>query len=136
MRTAHFIHAITTVYSTTPDVSSPPSVSEIITCSGSDAMKAIKHLKHNTASGPDGLSSTILKGCHSSICSRLACFFNTSFSSGKVLSAWNTSNVIPSSQEGDASLVQNYRLISLLMPLVGNLLERLIQNVLLDHLLG
>ena len=115
------------------DISSP-SLAEI-TCDCIDVMKAIKRLRHNTASGPNGISATMLKGSCSSICGRLACLFNASFSSGKVPSAWKNSNVTPIHKKGDASLVQNYRPISLLS-LVGKLQERLVHNLLLDHLLG
>ena len=67
------------------DASSPPFAE--ITCDWTDVMKAIKHLRHNNASGPDGISATMLKGFCSSICGRLACLFNTNFSTGKIPSA-------------------------------------------------
>ena len=41
------------------DASSPPLAE--ITCDWTDVMKAIKHQRHNTASGPDGISATMLK---------------------------------------------------------------------------
>ena len=119
-------------YSTTPDVPLPP-LSEIA-CDWTDVVKAIQHLKHNITSGPDGILAIMLHVCYSSICNHLACLFNASLSSGKVPSAWKISNVTPIHKKGDASVVQNYRPISLLS-LVGKLQERIIHNV-LDHLLG
>ena len=126
-------YANTTSHLAPLDVSSPPLAE--ITCDWTDVTKAIKRLRHNTASGPDGISATTLKECYSSICGRLACLFNTSFSTGKIPSAWKISNVTPINKKGDASLVQNYRPISLLS-LAGKLQERLVHNLLLDHLLG
>ena len=99
-------------------------------------MKAIQYLRHNTTSGPDGISATIPEGYCSSICGHLACLFNTSFSTDNILpSAWKISNVIPIHKKGDANLVQNYRTIYLLS-LFGKLQEKLVHNLLLDHLLG
>ena len=79
------VHAKATGHPAPLDISSP-SLAEI-TCDCIDVMKAIKRLRHNTASGPDGISATMLKGSCSSICGRLACLFNASFSSGKIPSA-------------------------------------------------
>jgi len=127
-------HANATSHLAPLGVSSPPLAE--ITCDWTDVMKAIKHLRHNTASGPDGISATMPKGCCSSIGGRLARLFNnTSYSTGKIPSAWKISSVTPIHKKGDASLVQNYRPISLLS-LVGKLQERLVHNLLLDHLLG
>ena len=89
------VHAKATGHPAPLDISSP-SLSEI-TRDCIDAMKAIKHMRHNTASGPDGIS---LKGSCSSICGRLACLFNASFSSGKVPYAWKNSNVTPIHKKG------------------------------------
>ena len=72
------VHAKATGHPAPLDISSP-SLAEI-TCDCIDVMKAIKRLRHNTASGPDGISATMLKGSCSSICGQLACLFNASFS--------------------------------------------------------
>ena len=84
--------------------------------------------------GHQASEAPMLKECCSSISGWLACLFHTSFSTGRIPSAWKISNVAPIHKKVDVSLVQNYRPISLLS-LVGKLQERLVHNVLLDHLL-
>ena len=109
-------------------------VLQSMVCDDEDVLKAIRSLKSNTTSGPDGVSAVMLKACSKTLCGRLSCIFNSSFSSGKVPTAWKTSRVTPIYKKGDPSLVQNYRPISLLS-LIGKLQERLVHQVLMTHLL-
>ena len=105
-----------------------------LSCNSEDVLHTIQSLRRCTASGPDEISAIMLKICSPSICSRLACIFNSSSSSGMVPKEWKVSRVTPVFKKGDAGLVNNYRPISLLS-LVGKLQERLVHNVLLRFLL-
>ena len=90
---------------------------------------------HQTASGPDGISSQILKISASSVAPQLSALFNLSLSSGSVPTDWKLSNITAVYKVGDPSLVSNYRPISLLS-LPSKILERIVHNKLLDYLLS
>ena len=90
---------------------------------------------HQTASGPNGISSQILKISASSVAPQLSALFNLSLSSGSVPTDWKLSNITPVYKAGDPSLVSNYRPISLLS-LPSKILERIVHNKLLDYLLS
>ena len=94
----------------------------------------LRSLKLKTASGPDGISSRMLRGCASTISSYLSTLFNLSLSTGIVPTAWKTSNITPVYKDGDPKLASNYRPISLLS-IPSKLLERIIYNKLMKHLL-
>ena len=85
------------------------------------------------ASGPDGISSRMLKNTHPSISLSLAALYNASFRLGKIPADWKSSRVVPIPKPGDPSLAKNYRPISLL-PLVSKIQERVVHNVLWDHI--
>ena len=72
--------------------------------------------------------------CAPSICSRLALLFNECLSQGKVPADWKLSNITPIYKSGDDSLASNYRPISLLS-LCSKLLERLVHNNLMKHII-
>ena len=86
-----------------------------------------------TASGPDGISTWMLKSTSSSIASPLCHIFNLSISSGLVPLDWKSSFVvpIPKSAPTSSSSPSNYRPISLLS-LVSKLLEKHIHTLLYD----
>jgi len=91
-------------------------------------------MKTKTASGPDNISSHMLKNTARSISPFLHELFNLSLSTGKLPSEWKISNVTPIPKSGDASQCCNYRPISLLS-LVSKTFERIIHNQLLNFLL-
>ena len=88
-----------------------------------------------TASGPDGISSRMLKGSADVISYSLAKLFNLSLVKGIVPSAWKLSNVTSVYKAGDPKLVSNYSPISLLS-LPSKLLERIIHNKVMSFLLS
>lgn len=119
----------------------PPAIPEtddrlqVLVCSPEDVAGVIKRLRPDTSTGPDGISAVMLKSCSGTISEHLSCLFNASLSSGKVPSAWKVSRITPIYKKGDASLVSNYRPISLLS-LVSKLLERLIHSALMAHVMA
>ena len=91
-------------------------------------------MKENVASGPDGISSVVLRNCAPSIHCHLCSLFNLSLSQGKVPDDWKNSNVTPIFKSGDESLAQNYRPISLLS-LSSKVLKRLVHVYLTEHVM-
>ena len=122
-----------------PDPDSPPTYQEglsTITCSPDEVHKLLRTMKVKTASGPDGLSSHMLRNTASAIYSPLTDLFNKSLSSGVVPFQWKLSNITPVFKgQGNPSSVSNYRPISLLS-LPSKVLERIIHNHLLNYLLS
>ncbi len=62
-----------------------------LSCSPDEVASVIKRLRQDIASGPDGISSRMLKGTSQAICSSLSDIFNVSFSSGLVPLEWKSS---------------------------------------------
>ena len=114
-----------------PSTPSFPCPSSFL-CSESVIISLISHLPSKTASGPDGISSWMLKSTSSSIASPLCHIFNLSISSGLVPLDWKSSSVVPIPKSAPtASSPSNYRPISLLS-LVSKLLEKHIHTLLYD----
>ena len=77
----------------------------------------------------------MLQGTASAIASSLTDLFNRSLSLGQVPVDWKLSNITPVPKGGDLKLVSNYRPISLLS-LPSKILERIVYNRLMSHLLS
>lgn len=133
----HFVSCFTpaNVHPPRPaEANDDPSTLSDLQCSGMEVSKIISALRSDIASGPDGISIKMLKDCATSICSPLATLFNKSLDVGKVPTDWKVSNITPIFKAGDITLASNYRPISLLS-LVSKILERIVHNALLSHLL-
>ena len=113
--------------------SSSSAILSSFECDDSDVLEAIAHLKRHTSTGHDEISAAMLKGCSVSISSRLACIFNTSFSTSQVPSDWKISRITPIFKAGDPCSVCNYRPISLLS-LLGKLQERILHSAVMNFL--
>ena len=87
-----------------------------------DKIRIISSLKSNTAFGPDGISSVMLKDCAGPICSYLSTLFNCPLYLGRVPQDWKTSNITTIFKSNELSLISNYRPISLLS-IVSKILE-------------
>ena len=105
----------------------PNPVLSSVTCSHEEVHKLLSTHKINTASGPDGISSVMLRGSADAISPALTTLFNLSLKLCTVPDQWKLSNVTPIFKSGDSSDVSNYRPISLLS-LISKLLERCIHN--------
>lgn len=119
-----------------PSVSHPlhsKPVLSSVTCSHEEVHKLLSTHKVNTASGPDSISSVMLRGSADAISPAITTLFNLSLKHCTVPDQWKLSNVTPILKSGDSSDVSNYRPISLLS-LISKLLERCIHNRVMDFL--
>ena len=105
-----------------------------VTCNHEEVLKLLSPHMTNTASGPDGISGTMLRQTAASIAPALTNLFNLSLSSSTVPDEWKLSIVTPIFKAGDASEASNYRPISLLS-LISKALERCIHSRITDFLL-
>ena len=92
----------------------------------------LRNLKVHTASGPDGISSWMLKTFADTLSPSIASLFNLSIKSGKLPIEWKLSHIVPIPKESSKQDVRSYRPISLL-PIISKCLERHIYQLLLDH---
>ena len=114
----------------------PCSVSQSIFCediSTDELFQTIAHLKNKKSSGPDNISTFILKQCSDILTSPLLHIFNSSLFEGEFPNQLKVAKVVPIFKNGDAMLVSNYRPISLLNVL-SKILERLVYKRVLDFL--
>jgi hypothetical protein len=96
--------------------------------------ETLRTLDASKAAGPDGIQPIVLKKCHDSLNVPLAVLFNKSFEEGTVPKEWKLAAVVPVyKNKGQRTDPQQYRPISL-TSCVGKVMERLINDALLQHL--
>lgn len=74
----------------------------------------ISKLKTNSSSGPDGISSKLIKNIHPFITSPLAHIINLIFKNGKLPYQWKESIITPVYKSGRRDDISNYRPISII----------------------
>ena len=104
-----------------------PLTLESITCNEAEVYDLLSTWKLNTATGPDGVSSRMLRETAATITPGLTKIFNQSLQQSKVPSLWKLSNVTPIPKDGNKSSPLNYRPVSLLS-LVSKILERIVHS--------
>ncbi|XP_064390046.1 uncharacterized protein LOC135337956 [Halichondria panicea] len=131
-------HFTSCLSNTTDVLSSPwdapvsPSL-DSISCSPDQVLSLLSRTKLKTASGPDGISSHMLRKTSSSIHHFFTYLFNKSIETGVFPEEWKASNVTPIFKAGDPKLASNYRPISLLS-LLSKVLERIVLNKVVEYL--
>ncbi|KAL8582913.1 hypothetical protein ACOMHN_057066 [Nucella lapillus] len=95
--------------------------------------KLLKNLKPNKASGPDEISSRILKELSTELAPALTTIFRSSLSTGQVPSDWRDALVSPIFKKGEHYNPANYRPVSLTC-IVCKLLEHIVVHSLMKHL--
>ena len=96
-------------------------------------LQIINNQDSNKAHGYDMISIRLSQLCGETICRRLNITFKTCLITGKFPSVWKKGNVVPIHKKDDKQNVKSYRPVSLL-PICGQIFERLIYNVLYDFL--
>ena len=107
-----------------PDFNSTHVIDHIM-ATPSEVTDLLKSLDPSKATGPDGISSRLLKEAGVAIVPSLTRLINLSLSLGKVPSAWKKANVVPLHKKDDKCLTNNYRPISLLS-IPSKILERIV----------
>lgn len=103
-----------------------------VLCTVPEVTKQLKSLNPKKATGPDGVSATMLKEVATEIAPSLTRLFNLSLTSGRVPIEWKCSNVVPVPKNSEKSCAANYRPISLLT-IVSKLLEKHMHTIILRH---
>lgn len=108
-------------------------------------LNTAKELAPKTSSGPDNISSKLLKEVLPSIVHPLCHLFNLSFQTGYIPLRFKIAKVVPIYKAGDQHLFTNYRPISLLSS-ISKLLEKIVarqmygflsvNNILFQHQYG
>ena len=96
-------------------------------------MRAIKRLKNNTASGPDGMPPIMYKNLAQSLAEPLALIFESFMSVGRIPDEWKRAIITPIYKSGLASDVSNYRPIALTC-VACKIMERVIVSDMLHFL--
>jgi hypothetical protein len=132
----YFTSVCTVDNGSTPSVprTVPPNVGLTdINFSTSAILRAIKRIKPNASSGPDGFPPSLVKQLAPSLAVPLSLLFASFISVGQVPSAWKTAIVTPIYKAGLASEPSNYRPISL-TSVFCKLMERIIADEILTYL--
>ena len=98
-----------------------------------DFVDASKNLKMNSAPGPDGIPSCLIKPCAAALSVPLAMMWNESFELGIVPSYYKISYVCPIYKKGDRTCPANYRPISLTSH-IEKVAERVIRKIMVEYL--
>ena len=106
-----------------------------IECTQEEVHRLLSTHKLNTASGPDGISSQMLRGTANSTTASITTLFNLSLKLSTVPDDWKRSRVTPIPKSGDTSNVSNFRPISLLSLISKVLDTTYIRNRVMDFLL-
>ena len=96
--------------------------------------KKLSNLKLFKSSGPDGIHVNVLKKTVN-FATPFCTLFNNSVRTGHTPEDWRLSNVTPIFKSGSRRYCKNYRPVALTSQ-VAKLLERLVQDQLLDHIVN
>ena len=102
-------------------------------CSEDNVLYMLLTLDTTKASGPDGISATMLKATAHSIFKSVTYLFNKSLELGEIPQKWKLSAVNPIPKGKEKGRASNYRPISLLS-ILSRLIERHVYKLLLNHL--
>ena len=98
----------------------------------STVYSVLNSLDETKATGPDGIGNKILRACSYSLCEPLTYIFKRSLNVGEFPTLWKSSNIVPIFKQGDASLISNYRPVSLLC-CVSKVFEKIVYERLYNY---
>ena len=96
--------------------------------------KVITNLDSSKVSGPDCIPVVVLNNCEPEFSCILAKLFNKCLKESCFLGCWEVASVVPVFKNvGERSTAKNYHPVGLL-PVVGKVFEKLVNNRIVDHL--
>ena len=112
---------------------SPYETMPDITITNPGVQKLLKNLNVHKATGPDNISTRLLKTVATQISPTLTTFFQVSINQGKLPQEWKAANVVPIFKKGDRSAASNYRPVSL-TSVCCKTIEHIISSSIMKHL--
>ncbi|KAK3092025.1 hypothetical protein FSP39_024520 [Pinctada imbricata] len=109
-----------------------PTVADI-TVTENGVCKLLQQLDPHKATGPDEVSSRLLKTVAKQITPALTLLFQASLNQGKVPDDWKAANITPLFKKGDRSNPSNYRPVSL-TSVCSKTLEHIVHHQVIQHL--
>ena len=95
--------------------------------------KLLRGLNIHKATGPDNISTRLLKTVAYQVTPMLSTFFQASINQGKIPEQWKEANVVPIFKKGDRNTAANYRPVSL-TSVCCKLLEHILCSSIMKHL--
>ena len=109
-----------------------PSMPDI-TVTPKGVMKLLNGLQIHKATGPDGISTRLLKELAEELTPVFTIFFQASLNQGVLPSEWRNADVVPIFKKGAKNKAENYRPVSL-TSISCKMLEHVITSSIMDHL--
>ena len=100
----------------------------------SDIITATRNIKNKTSRDFEGLNTKLLKGSITNIIEPITYIVNSSLSTGVVPHGMKIAKVIPIFKNGDITHFNNYRPISILLPVFSKIMEKIVTKSLLKFL--
>ena len=95
--------------------------------------KLLQQLNPHKATGPDEVSSRLLKETSHQVAPALTLLFQASLNQGKVPDEWKSANITPLFKKGDRSAAVNYRPVSL-TSVCSKVMEHIVHSHIISHL--
>lgn len=117
-----------------PDLGESPFTTVTdITVHQSEVLKLLQQLNPHKATGPDEVSSKLLKETANQIAPAMTLLFQASSDQGKVLEEWKSANITPLFKKRDRNLPANYRPVSL-TSVCSKILEHVVHSHIMSHM--
>ena len=114
-----------------PNVELPQEIEEF-KITDDNILSAIKDIPSDSAPGPDGIPTILLKNCAAEFCVPLRLIWEESFEQGCVPAFYKDTMITPLYKKGDRARAVNYRPVALTSHII-KIYERILRGVMVDY---